>query len=320
MNRLFAWLLAAWIFVGPAFADSTINNLGAGAAVQSTDIFPAYQGANPATGPTAAQIKTFVNTGQVSSVTGSCGVTVSPTTGATVASANVTATTNTNTTDTITNAQCGTVREQNSASSSAIAITTAGFVTGNYFTGKNIGAGAATYTPSSGTIGGAATLVCQQGQSFDAFFDGTNFITLSNTCGLGTASTANTGTSGGTLPFLNGTNTWSGTQTFGEVLGSITTQLGTTYTFAATDCGTEVTFSNAGAVTATIPQTLPAGCNIAVAQLGAGKVSVNGSAVTPATLHSAHSYTGTAAQYSIIGINIYSAGTPALAILTGDGA
>ncbi len=32
--------------------------------------------------------------------------------------------------------------------------------------------------------------------------------------GLGTAATQNTGTSGATLPFLNGTNTWSGVQTF----------------------------------------------------------------------------------------------------------
>jgi hypothetical protein len=112
---------------------------------------------------------------------------------------------------------------------------------------------------------------------------------------------------------------FTATQTFAEVLGTVTAQSGTTYTFAATDCGTEVTFSNAGTVTATIPQTLPTGCNISVLQLGAGKVNVNGSAVTPATLHSAHSFTGTAAQYAIIGINIEAAGTPAIAILTGDG-
>lgn len=34
--------------------------------------------------------------------------------------------------------------------------------------------------------------------------------------GLGTAAVQNTGTSGANLPFLNGTNTWSGTQTFGS--------------------------------------------------------------------------------------------------------
>lgn len=38
----------------------TINNLTPGSAVSSTDIFPAYQGSNPATGVTAAQINTFI--------------------------------------------------------------------------------------------------------------------------------------------------------------------------------------------------------------------------------------------------------------------
>jgi hypothetical protein len=35
--------------------------------------------------------------------------------------------------------------------------------------------------------------------------------------GLGTAATQNTGTSGATIPFLSGTNSWGGTQTFGAV-------------------------------------------------------------------------------------------------------
>jgi hypothetical protein len=39
----------------------TIDALGAGSAVSGTDIFPAYQGANPATGVTAAQIGTYAN-------------------------------------------------------------------------------------------------------------------------------------------------------------------------------------------------------------------------------------------------------------------
>ncbi len=131
-----------------------------------------------------------------------------------------------------------------------------------------------------------------------------------------------TGTSGGTLPLLNGTNTWSGTQTFGTVLGTVTTQSGTTYTLANADCGTEVTFTNASAVTVTIPATLPVGCNIAILQAAAGQVSVNGSAVAAATLHSAHSYTKTSAQWAIIGVNIEanSGGSSAIAILTGDGA
>lgn len=134
----------------------------------------------------------------------------------------------------------------------------------------------------------------------------------------GTACTAATGTSGATLPFLNGTNTWSGTQTFGTVVSTVTTQSGTTYTFVAADCGTLVRFTNAAPVTATIPQGLSTGCSIAIEQTtAAGQVSVNGSAVTPATLHSAHSYTKTFGQWAIIGIFIESSN---VAILTGDGA
>ena len=134
----------------------------------------------------------------------------------------------------------------------------------------------------------------------------------------GTACAAATGTSGATLPYLNGTNTFSGAQTFGTVYGTVTSQSGTTYTLAAADCGTEIAFTNASAVTVTIPAALTTGCNIAILQTtSAGQVSVNGSAVSAATLHSAHSYTKTSGQWAIIGVNIYTTG---VAILTGDGA
>lgn len=204
---------------------------------------------------------------------------------------------------------------------------TTGFPAGWYVEACNQGAGTQTITPTTSIIGGASTYMLPAGSAAAPkcaaiISDGTNYQVVPDfTSGLGSAATQNTGTSGGTLPFLNGINTWSGAQTFGEVLGTVTTQSGTTYTFASTDCGTEVIFSSNSAVTATIPATLPAGCNIAVAQLGTAKVSVNGSAVTPATLHSAHSYTGTSAQYAVIGINIEanSGGSSAIALLTGDG-
>lgn len=41
-----------------------------------------------------------------------------------------------------------------------------------------------------------------------------NYTTARSNLGLGTAATVNTGTSGATIPLLNGTNTWSGTNTF----------------------------------------------------------------------------------------------------------
>lgn len=90
--------------------------------------------------------------GAVSSVTAGCGLTISPTTGSVVASTNVTTTNSTGTTDTIASTQCGTIITENNAASIAVAITTAGFVTGNYFTVKDLGAGTATYTPSTGTF------------------------------------------------------------------------------------------------------------------------------------------------------------------------
>lgn len=72
--------------------------------------------------------------------------------------------------------------------------------------------------------------------------------------------------------FLNDLNSWTGANTFSEVIGKVTSQSGTTYTFASADCGTEVTFSNGATVTTTIPASLPTGCNIAVAQIGSGLI------------------------------------------------
>lgn len=56
-NILAALLIFAF---GASASAQTIDNLAAGGAVSATDKFPSYQGANPATGPTAAQIKTFM--------------------------------------------------------------------------------------------------------------------------------------------------------------------------------------------------------------------------------------------------------------------
>jgi hypothetical protein len=97
---------------------------------------------------------------------------------------------------------------------------------------------------------------------------------------------------------------------------------GTTYTFGSGDCGREKTFTNAAAVVATIPATLPVDCNIAVLQAGAGTVSVNGTAVAAAVLHSNGGFTHTAAQWSVVTINVYTnpGGSAAVAVIAGDGA
>ncbi len=129
-----------------------------------------------------------------------------------------------------------------------------------------------------------------------------------------------TGTSGHMLPFLDGNNIWSGTQTFGPVVGSVSTRSGTSYTLAASDCGTTILFSNASAITVTTLASLPVGCAIAIEQGGGGQVMI--AAGAGATQHSAHGFTKTYGQYAILGlfIDTNAGGTSADIIITGDGA
>jgi hypothetical protein len=129
-----------------------------------------------------------------------------------------------------------------------------------------------------------------------------------------------TGSSGHVLPFLDGSNTWSGRQTFGPVVGAVTTQTGTTYTLAATDCGTTIVFTNIAAITVTTLNSLPAGCAVAIEQGGSGQVTIAAGSGT--TQHSAHSFTKTYGQYAILGlfVDINAGGSAANFIITGDGA
>lgn len=48
-----------FFMTGSAFADGTINSLNAGTTVTDTDLFPGYQGSNPAVKVTAAQIAAY---------------------------------------------------------------------------------------------------------------------------------------------------------------------------------------------------------------------------------------------------------------------
>lgn len=129
-----------------------------------------------------------------------------------------------------------------------------------------------------------------------------------------------TGTSGHVLPFLDGNNNWAGTQTFGPVVGSVSTQSGTTYALAANDCGTTIVFSSNSPVTLTTLNSLPVGCAIAVEQGGDGQVTVTPGAGT--SQHSPHSFTKTYGRYAILGlfIDANEGGTAADIIITGDGA
>lgn len=149
-------------------------------------------------------------------------------------------------------------------------------------------------------------------------------VTLSPIAGALGSVTASLPANTGTLAELNYVQTWTAAQTFGQVQSKSTSQGGTTYTFAATDCGTEVIFTSGSAVTATIPASIvPAAgtnCYIAINQSGTAKVSVNGSAVTPATLVSAGGYTGSSGTAgSMIAIRLTTISAVTTATLMGDG-
>lgn len=177
----------------------------------------------------------------------------------------------------------------------------------------NISGGALTLGTAGSTVG---TLVLVNATS--------GSITLATPSGALGTRTATFPANTGTLAELNLAQTWTAAQTFGTVNGTTTTQSGTTYTLASTDCGTTVQFTSSSSVTVTIPNTLLAGCSIAMEQQGdtsAAAVSITGSAVTPATLHKAFTNGTTRVQYSVIGITIESGtGSNAVAVMWGDGA
>jgi hypothetical protein len=225
-----------------ATASDTAVNGSAGTFMRSdgapavqkatTSVFGVAKADNVGIGATAGVLSNLGAT----SVSGGIGVSVSPTTGTVVVSAPATVRNNTATTDTITSTDKGTIVTESNASSVAVAITTAGFVSTDYFTVKNLNAGIATYTPSSGTINGAATLVCSQNQSADLYFDGTNYKTLANTCGLGALATITPGANVATAAAV----ALSGAGGLTSTIASGTSALGTS-AIASAACATVVT-------------------------------------------------------------------------------
>jgi hypothetical protein len=177
------------------------------------------------------------------------------------------------------------------------------------------------------TIGQSATLAAASpinggGTSTTIASGLTAYVTINAAATAINAAPITAGTGSGADPTQP--NTFTGTQTFTSVKGTANTQSGTTYTLAATDCGKTVVFTSATAVTVTIPSSIvPAvgtTCSIAILQSAAGQVAVNGTAVTAATLVSAHSYTKTFGVNAMIGLTLTTIGATATAVLSGDGA
>lgn len=115
---------------------------------------------------------------------------------------------------------------------------------------------------------------------------------------------------------------WTAPQTFGVIGGyitNVTTQSGTTYLLASTDCGTRIIFTSNSAVTVTMPNSVVVGCTISLVQYGTAKVTVT--AASGAVLRSSHAFTGTSAQYSKIEVSVDTnvGGVTANWTLTGDG-
>jgi hypothetical protein len=124
-----------------------------------------------------------------------------------------------------------------------------------------------------------------------------------------------------TIPCGGSAGTLTGV-TFGWSMGTVRTQSLTTDTLSSTDCGNTVRYTANSAVTVTVPATLGANgltCDIGLNQIGTGKVSINGTAVSAATFVNPGG-TGTRQQGSKIGVEIDAnpGGTAAEAILTGD--
>ena len=169
-------------------------------------------------------------------------------------------------------------------------------------------------TPTSLTLTNATGLPISTGVSGL----GTGVGTL-----LGGNATGSGAPVGGTSPTISGA-TLTNTTTVSAVNGATDVQSGTTYTLVASDCGKTAIFTSSSAVTVTIPASIvPASgtsCIITVIQAGSAKVSVNGSAVTPATLVSANSYTGTSGTAgSIITLTLTTVSATTTAYLGGNG-
>ncbi len=128
-----------------------------------------------------------------------------------------------------------------------------------------------------------------------------------------------------TLSTSTGTNYWSSTSTgiyynasgsvaIGAtvVASSLNNQTGTAYTLTTADNGRILTFTNAGAITLTVPLGLPVGFSCLVVQLGVGAVTPTASGTT---IVQRQSLTKTAGQYAIATLLSY---VPDTFILAGD--
>lgn len=186
------------------------------------------------------------------------------------------------------------------------------------------------FTLTIKTLAGTGLALSQTTRSI-YYCDGTNVV-AALTSGGGTLAVTGGGT-GLTSVTANALVKGAGTSALvvtGILVGSnnelsgyranIVARSGTTDTLAGTDTGLTIAYTNASAVTVTLPNSLGVGFACSILQAGAGTVTF--SAASGATIHNAHAYTGTAGQWAEMALTVYtnSGGTSAVYILVGDGA
>lgn len=113
--------------------------------------------------------------------------------------------------------------------------------------------------------------------------------------------------------------TYNGSSWLSDSLSKINAQSGTSYTIAASDLGKTVECSNAGAITVTLPNSLPVGFNFSVMQAGAGQVTL--SPASGAALHNFDGFTKTAGHYAVLNLYVTTnvGGAAAVYIMQGRG-
>lgn len=184
-------------------------------------------GTNDNTAASTAFVHTAVGTGFVSSVAAGCGATTfgPPITSTGTIAAVESTNPQTGTTYTIANGDCGFLTTFNNAAAIAVSLAQAGagglFPVGWFNDVCDLGAGTATITPTTSTIGGAATLVLPTGRCSRIVSDGANYQVVTYGGGGGTPGGSNT-----QLQYNN-------SSVFGGISGA--TSNGTTVTFGAND-------------------------------------------------------------------------------------
>lgn len=210
--------------------------------------------------------------GTVTSISTTCGITGGPITTSGTISESVAINAQSGTTYTPLAADCGKLVTFSNAGAIAVTLTNANFVAGNAFYVKVLtgSVGSATFTPSSGTIDGAATAVFTPGQSALMVFDGTNWSTTGRSTGGGSGTVTSVATACGVS---GGPITTSGT-----ISGNVTTNspaTGSAYTFLASDCGKLVVFSDGTPRAPSLPSaSFVAGNFINIENAGAGAETI----------------------------------------------